>query len=861
MAALLASALAHAQSPPRLTRPPRLTHFVEAPWPDGAQGQRATVLLQLTLSATGTVTDVTVTTSGGAGFDEAAVRAARQFVFEPAEVDGHPAPVRIAYRYAFTVREEAPTTARYEGVVRERAGRRPMAGIIVAVDGAGTATTDADGRFHFDAVPPGERAVTLSGERITAQRVTERFEAGRRLDATYDLTRAPPPARPEDRDDLEVVITAPRIRRQVVSTEVGAEQARRIPGTQGDVLRVVENLPGVGRSTAGAGQLVVWGAAPEDTRVLLDGVPIPRLYHVGGLRSVVPGDLVRSVELVPGGYDAAWGRGLGGLVSATTRPLDGDGVHGTVSADLYDAAATLRANLGRGVRAEVGVRRSHLDSLLGAVTNAGDVSSLFPVPRYLDAQARVAWQVRAGERVELSSMVSRDDVTRASPSADPARAASETRALGFERVWARWINERGGSTVTVTPWVGHDASELTNRVGAVDTSVARDAVSGGLRASWRGRVVTGFTAEAGVDVEVSRADLTRRGSIGAPAREGDVRVFGQPPPDQVSADTWSVSTLGVAPFVQGDISLLGGALRVLPGLRADPYVRAVSRRTPVQGDLPAVGALTQDFTAEPRLSVVWTPSPRVTLRAATGRYAQLPQAEDLSAAFGSPTLGVSRATHALAGAAVQLTSSLRAELTGFATWSDGLAVRPATESPRLAGALVSQGEGRAYGAQVLVRLDPWHGVSGWISYSLIRSERRSGPDAAWRLFDQDQTHVLTALATWEVGRGVELGVRARFATGMPRTPVTGAWFDARRDQWQPTFGAQNSDRLPDFFQLDVRVAKLFRLGPTRLEVSLEVQNVTWRDNAEEYTWNSDYTRRGIITGLPLLPVLGARWTY
>ncbi|MFO0606930.1 MAG: TonB-dependent receptor [Polyangiales bacterium] len=871
LSALLAPALAVAQpqpqaqpaQAPRLTRPPRLTQFVEAPWPASAQGRRegAVVVLRLTISATGTVEDAIVTESAGADFDAAAVAAARRFVFEPAEVDGRPSAIRIAYRYAFTVREEAPTSARFEGIVRTRTGRRPVPGVTVDVEGVGRAVTDAEGRFRFDTVAPGGRVVTLSGERLTAQRVTERFEAGQAVAATYDVSLAPPPSEGGERDDLEIVVTAPPIRRQVVSTEVGADQARRIPGTQGDVLRVVENLPGVGRAAVGSGQLVVWGAAPEDTRVLLDGVPVPRLYHDGGLRSVVPGDFVQSVELIPGGYDAPYGRGIGGLVSATSRALEGDGLHGVVSADLYDLAASARANLGRGVRVSLGARRSHLDALLTGAT-ADSVATLLPVPRYLDGQARVAWDVRRGERVELSAIVSRDEVTRAAASPDPARATSETRALGFERVWARWRRELGdGAVVTVTPWVGHDASDRTTRVGLVDTALGRDAVSGGVRANWRGRPRPWLTLEVGVDVEATRADLSRQGSVGSPAREGDVRTFGQPPPDQVNADRWRVTTLGVAPYAQADVSLFNGSLHVLPGLRVDPYVQSVSRRTPVVGDLPPLGLTRNDVNVEPRLALRWAPSRRVTVKAAVGRYAQAPQADDLSAAFGAPALGVARATHVLAGAAVQVTGTLSVEATGFAAWSEGLAVRAPTDSPRLAEALVDAGEGRQFGAQLLVRQELWRGVTGWVSYSLIRSERRAGPGAPWRLFDYDQTHVLTALVTWDIGRGFEVGARARYATGMPRTGVTGAWFDAARDRWQPTFGPQNGERIPDFFQLDVRVAKTFRIASTTLDLSLEVQNVTNHANPEEVVWNSDYSRRGYVTGLPILPVLGLRWAF
>ncbi len=703
--ALVAPAAALAQQPPeaaaapRITRRPRLTRFVEAPWPVDAplRPDGAVVVLRLTLSATGVVDDATVTTSGGADFDAAALAAARQFVFEPAEVDGRPRPIQLAYRYRFTVRVEPPPPPpppSPDEIVRNRT-------------------------IAPEAPPP-----------------------------PPPPTPAAPVAAPPE---YGLVLTGAQTRRQVVSTEVSADQARRIPGTQGDVLRVVENLPGVGRASVGAGQLVVWGAAPEDTRVLLDGVPVPRLYHDGGLRSVVPGDLIASVELAPGGYDARYGRGLGGLVSATTRPLDGDGVHGVVSADLYDAAATVRANLGRGVRASVGARRSHLDALLTGAT-ADQVSTLLPVPHYLDGQARVAWQRSRDER---------DEITRAVTSPDPARAALETRALGFERVWGRWRRELAdGATLTVTPWVGHDASATVNRVGLVETALDRDAVSGGVRAQWRGRVASWITVETGLDLEVTRADLGRRGSIGAPSREGDVRAFGQNPPDAVNADRWSATTVGIAPYAQADVSLLRGRLHIVPGLRIDPYVQTVSRRTPLVGDLPAVGLMQQTVTVEPRLALRWTPTPRVTVKAAVGRYGQFPQAEDLSAAFGTPALGIARATQTLAGVAVQATRTTSVEVTGFATWSEGLVARQSAESPRVAEALAATGEGRAYGAQVLVRQALWHGLMGWLSYSLIRSERRAIADAPWRLFDYDQTHVLTALVTWDLGRGFEVGVRA-----------------------------------------------------------------------------------------------------
>ena len=104
--------------------------------------------------------------------------------------------------------------------------------------------------------------------------------------------------------DDAAVVRAPRIKKEAVETRIRTEEARRVPGTQGDTLKVVQNLPGVGRSSFGSGQLIVWGSSPKETVVNVDGVEIPALYHVGGLRSTINADLVRSIDLSPGSYGA-----------------------------------------------------------------------------------------------------------------------------------------------------------------------------------------------------------------------------------------------------------------------------------------------------------------------------------------------------------------------------------------------------------------------------------------------------------------------------------------------------------------------------------------------------------------------------
>src|SRR5262249_33371537 len=154
------------------------------------------------------------------------------------------------------------------------------------------------------------------------------------------------------------------------------------------------------------------------------------------------------------------------------------------------------------------------------------------------------------------------------------------------------------------------------------------------------------------------------------------------------------------------------------------------------------------------------------------------------------------------------------------------------------------------GGQMLLRQELTKGFFGWVTYSLIRSERRDHPDQDWRLLDFDQTHVLAVLASYQFGHGFEGGARFRYTTGAPRTPVIGA-FGAGED-YDPIFGAHNSIRLPAFYQLDIRLERSMVFRRARLNVFLDVQNLTNRKNPEEIIYNTQYTVQNYITGLPTL---------
>ena len=676
---------------------------------------------------------------------------------------------------------------------------------------------------------------------------------GAQAPAVKDGAQAPADMVADDTDEEEVIV-APRLVREAASTSVGAEQGRRVAGTQGDALKVVQNLPGVARPSIGSGQIVVWGAAPRETRVYVDGVEIPALYHEGGLRSTLSGDLVKSIELVPGAFGAEFGRALGGLVRVETRDLPPEGVHGFIAADLLDASAMVSASKGR-VRAAVAGRQSYLDAWLSGIVSP-DIGDVLPIPRYHDAQARVSVALREGESLDASYLMAGDSIVRSAPSADPEEVRRSSLESSFHRVYLRYSRvSPDGSSAVVTPFFGRDDRREGSLFGAVPLSLTAGAWKYGVRAAYRGKVASRATLSAGADVLGALSSLERSGTLTLPPREGDIAVFGQPPGAQVGADAWSAHILDAAPFASARIEL--GPFTLSPGLRFDAFLLEGSRRTPRVGATPAIGYSRVEPSFSPRLSIAWQPSPRLSMTAAGGLYSQAPEPEDMSAVFGTPALGLSRAIHASLGSAVKLTGALSLETTAYYKSLDRLVVRSRLSTPRLAQALVQDGEGRSFGAQILLRQEMWRGLFGWVSYSIGRSERRYRGDTRWRLFDFDQTHVLAVVAAKELF-GFTFGARLRYTTGAPRTPVVGSFYDSLSDRYQPVFGEQNGERLPEFFQLDLRVDRSFAMRPFTLGVSLDVLNVTYQRNAEEVVYSHDYSRRDYITGLPILAVLGAR---
>lgn len=659
------------------------------------------------------------------------------------------------------------------------------------------------------------------------------------------VTAAPP--------TYSTVVTAPARSPRDGSYSVGASESTRQAGAAGDPGRALENAPGVGRLAPTSDGLAIWGSTPAEGRVLLDGMEIPALFHFGAWRSVLPPEGLRRMVLSPAAFDASQGRAVGSVVSLESARIPLDTRRVWLTSDFLDTSLGVLAPLGeRGGLLLVG-RYGTLDVLAPRLLSSQQ-RALIPLPAYRDvfAKSSIALDETANLTLEVLGAWDRRSLTL--PATSFVQALSDERQRDFARAAVRYLDATPSESTTAVLWVGRDYARQEQQLGLVPVAAEQTSWRAGLRLA-RSLSLGLQRLEWGIDGALEIAAQSRQGSLTNPPREGDRAVFGVPPAAATGQDSWHPVLANLAPYVTSE--LRWGRWEFRPGLRVDGFFVSGDRTRPPTGNTPRVGFSRADGYLSPRASASFAARAWLILGASAGILRQAPDAADLSPVFGSPWLGAARARVAALSATVVHRLST-AEISAFARRLDGLAVRNPDPWPGLAHALVSQGKGRADGVSVSLRHDcPEPGLCASLSYTLSRALRRGPGDADWRLFDLDQTHLL-ATSLGHRGRTWFAGARLRYATGMPRTPVVGAYFDSNAGMVRPILGPQGSERLPDFFEIDLRLERTWRWPRWALTLGLEILNLSNRKNAEEIVYSGDFTRRATITGLPTLALLSLK---
>ncbi len=814
-------------------------------------------------------------------FEESAVVAARALAFEPAEIDGVPGAIRLEYVLRFRpprLVPRAPPDAgasdasadatsdagdggsvdaarvldlaprRPErwplagGVLREKGTRDPIEGAEVRVLRGAVAdeaaappeasgATDVDGRFIVQG-HPGERlrVVVESGVHDPCiLDVTLPAAGAQALELTCLVARL--------RVSYETVVEAPKRGEDVTRHTLSQPELTSVPGTFGDPLRVIQNLPGVARAPYGLGLLLIRGASPQDSGTYIDGHRVPLLYHFAVGPSVLTPDLIDRIDLYPGGFGVRYGRASAGVVDVTTRTTPVKRMHGSADVDFLDAGAYLEGPIGGGWSAAGAARRSYVDTLLPLVLPE---NTAVAAPVYWDYQARVSRTFAAGERVSIFAFGSRDTLDVISTDPDSGSLDLGTSVM-FHRLIGTWTRNFGAFTSRLSPSYGYD--DVGFRAGAVDATGSAHVL--GLREELTRPFGESLTLVVGLDNEL-RFDTVDFNVPLPPER----RTYGRTK-HNITNISRTLTNLGVAGYAEAIWDVLP-QLRLVPGLRFDWFHYLA----------------TDKVSVDPRLVARVRASEATAFKGGIGVFHQPPTPNQLDADYGNPRLPLLYAHQYHIGLEHNFTPALSFDATMY-YMNRQLLPRPSSRLLADGGPerFAPEGRGRGYGLELLLKHRPTGQFFGWIAYSLSRSEERrvnpnmtGSPTTNWRPTNFDQTHNLTAVGSRSFGP-YELGARFRLVTGIPVTPVLGSEYDADFNAWDPVSGPAGSARRQTFHQLDLRAERTFTFDAWTFAVYLDVQNVYNAENPEATIYDYRYRQSGPVRGLPVLPVLGLRGRF
>jgi hypothetical protein len=138
----------------------------------------------------------------------------------------------------------------------------------------------------------------------------------------------------------------------------------------------------------------------------------------------------------------------------------------------------------------------------------------------------------------------------------------------------------------------------------------------------------------------------------------------------------------------------------------------------------------------------------------------------------------------------------------------------------------------------------------------------------------DQTHAVTASASWRPGPKWSFTGVWTYHTGWPTTSVAAWWVQQPEGNWMLDYdvGPFYRERLDDYHRLDVRASRTTRVGRRgTLTFFIDIQNVYNRDNMRgiaiaDPEWRFDEQQGWYVAfpeeyWLPIIPSFGISWSF
>lgn len=722
----------------------------------------------------------------------------------------------------------AQPTHKIKGTVIDKASRQPLEFINVLILGLGRgAVTDAEGHFNIQEVPPGIYRLQASAVGYKTVLTPEYIVSTKDLTIQIETE--------ENLTELEgVTVTASPFRHDLESPVglriIGLQEIEKSPGANRDISRIVQSYPGVAFSPAGyRNDLIVRGGSPSENRFYLDGVEIPNINHFstqgasGGPVGIINADLIREVNFYTGAFPADKGNLLSSVLDFKLR--DGDMERNSLKATLGASEVSLASNghLGKKTSYLVSVRQSYLQFLF-------DMLGLPFLPTFTDAQFKLKTRFNTTNELTVLGLGGIDNM-KLNTKLDGEKAEyilsylpkiqQETFTLGA--VYRHYAGAHVQSVVIShsylnnrnTKYLNNDESSAKNlslKLRSVEQETKFRIENASTFGNWK--------VNLGANLDYSQYTNTtfQRVYIDG-GKTFDYHTY---------LGFWRWGLFGTISYATPD----------------ERFTTSLGVRTDANNFSSGMKGMSDQLS--PRLSLSYRLTDGVYLSGNAGLYYQLPPYTGLgfknnNGKLVNKYLRYMRVSQESIGLSWRPRNTFELSIEGFYkkydkipfSIVDGIPLGCKGNDYGVIGneILSSTSQGRAYGAEILMKWLIAKKLNLSSSFTLFKSEYRNNKESEYIASAWDNRYIFNMSGTYNFPHNWSLGMKVSCIGGAPYTPydidkssLVTAWNAQGRPYYD--YGQYNTGRLPAFGQLDVRVDKTFYLKRCMLGFYIDLQNVT-----------------------------------
>jgi hypothetical protein len=730
------------------------------------------------------------------------------------------------------------------GIVVDKNSQSLLKDINVKILGTNFATkTLGDGSFRITDIPVGTYEVEVTS--ASYQRHIENnvvISTGIDRELVVELQGA---------TTEEVVVEDSRFQKPLDAAvsykSLTFEEIRRFPGGLEDINRVIQSLPGVSLTSDGRNDILVRGGSPAENLFVVDGFEVNNINHfgsqgsTGGPVSIINLDFVREVNFLSGGFSAKYGDKLSSVVQIQQRNGSSDKFYGKINLSGIGFGANLEGPLPTKNKSSwlISARRSYLD----LVFNAAGFSF---VPEYTDFQAKINYQINNNNFFEISGFGALDKVkfnnnTEENEQNNARILTNNQNSYSTGLSWKTLLNKKSYLVTSLTR--NYTNYFFSKRDSNFIETLRNDSEEGDVQ------LKTEYYNQIGEHTYISLggAGKTIRLNYDIDKKADTLQVIDPNtgnriilPGVTILDDQRTTKAYGYAEIVQN----LFSRFRLTAGIRYDFF------------DL-----ISQKNYFSPRTSLAVTINPKLSVNLAYGIFYQSPSYIWILGSPENRNLTDIRADHYIAGLEYLFDESTRMTVEFYYKQYLDYPVsesRPyvilannsgfETENSFGLETLVSEGTGNAKGIEIFLQKTLTKDLYGTASFSYGDVKYRA-LDGIERPSDWDNRYVLNLSGGFKLGKSWELSAKFRLAGGRPYTPINPADGTINYDQY-------NTERLPAYHRLDIRVEKKFIFSAWTLTAYIDTQNIYNRENITGVRWDQRTQAPEFNETIGILPSVG-----